>query len=196
MVGKEVINQQQENVGEVTDLLIDFTGRRPTLAIISAGRLLKQEQTFALPLRFLSLTTKDKVMIAVDRLAFEQAPPFSEKAWESAASVGPGSIYRYEDSEPDNTARNARDRNGDSLTPSKQSETNSDRQITQRIRRGLATNSELSFNAKNIKIITVNGQVALRGPVRSEQERTQIVNLASQIAGAENVESQIEIKGK
>jgi osmotically-inducible protein OsmY len=52
----------------------------------------------------------------------------------------------------------------------------------------------LSFTAKNVKIITVNGKVTLRGPVKSEQERATIEAAAKKIAGAGQVENLLELK--
>ena len=64
--------------------------------------------------------------------------------------------------QPDNTATNQRDRSSDTKTSGEQSNTSGDLQITQAIRRGLMKDDNLSNNAKNIKVITANGQVTLR----------------------------------
>ncbi|MBJ7448865.1 MAG: BON domain-containing protein [Parachlamydiales bacterium] len=78
------------------------------------------------------------------------------------------------------------------LTPLDQSEDTADLKITQKIRQALIDDSMLSVNAKNIKIITVNGHVTLRGPVESKQEKQIVVAKARQIAGALNVENFID----
>jgi len=96
----------------------------------------------------------------------------------------------------DNTARNARDREAKTLTPLDQSEKASDLEVTQRIRKALVRDKTLSTNAKNVKIITVDGEVTLRGPVKSETERTKIVARAKRIAGAHKVDDQLEIEAK
>ena len=96
----------------------------------------------------------------------------------------------------DNTARNARDREAKTLTPLDQSEKVSDLEVTQRIRKALVRDKTLSTNAKNVKIITVDGEVTLRGPVKSETERTKIVARAKRIAGAHKVDDQLEIEAK
>jgi hyperosmotically inducible protein len=96
---------------------------------------------------------------------------------------------------PDNTGRNVRDRSGTTLTPGDQSESEADRTLTQRIRQAVVAEEALSTNAKNVKIITSNGVVTLRGPVKSAQEKATIEAKAHQIAGANNVESQLEITG-
>lgn len=75
---------------------------------------------------------------------------------------------------PDNTGRNVRDRGGATLTPGDQSESEADRTLTQQIRKAVVADDSLSTMAKNIKIITVDGIVTLRGPVQSPQEREAI----------------------
>jgi osmotically-inducible protein OsmY len=94
---------------------------------------------------------------------------------------------------PDNTGRNVRDRGGATLTPGDQSETEADRTLTQRIRQAVVADDALSITAKNIKIITVDGVVTLRGPVKTMEEKSTIEAKAEQIAGADKVKSQLEL---
>ena len=96
---------------------------------------------------------------------------------------------------PDNTGRNVRDRGGTTLTPGDQAENKADLTLTQRIRKAIMADKALSTTAKNIKIITVNGLVTLRGPVNNPQEREKIVAKAQDVAGVDKVENQLEIKG-
>ena len=74
-----------------------------------------------------------------------------------------------------------------------QSENEADRTLTQRIRQAVVDDDSLSTNAKNVKIISQNGSVTLRGPVKNEEERKKIVAKAQQIAGEKNVNNQLEI---
>jgi osmotically-inducible protein OsmY len=97
---------------------------------------------------------------------------------------------------PDNTGRNVRDRSGATLTPGDQSESEADRTLTQRIRQAVVADEALSTTAKNVKIITINGVVTLRGPVKNPQEKVMVEAKARQIAGAEKVDSQLEIIGQ
>ena len=94
---------------------------------------------------------------------------------------------------PDNSGRNERDRNDATKTPGDQSESEADRTISQNIRKAVTADDSLSTNGKNVKIITVDGVVTLRGPVKSEAEKTKIESKAKQIAGVKNVENQLEI---
>jgi len=96
---------------------------------------------------------------------------------------------------PDNTGRNVRDRGGDTLTPGDQSESQADRTLTQEIRQAVVADKSLSTTAKNIKIITNNGVVTLRGPVKDSHEKEKIEAKAQQIAGTHNIDNQLEVKG-
>ena len=96
---------------------------------------------------------------------------------------------------PDNTAINERDRSGETETSGDQSNGSADLKITQAIRQALVKDSELSMTAKNVKIITNNGQVTLRGPVKNEQEKARIDQLAKSAAGKPKIDDQLDVKG-
>jgi len=96
---------------------------------------------------------------------------------------------------PDNTARNERDRGGDTKTPGDQAENDADRTITQNVRRAITSDDRLSTYAQNIKIITADGTVTLRGPVRNENEKKEIEAKAKQVAGVKRVDNQLEVTG-
>lgn len=93
----------------------------------------------------------------------------------------------------DNTGRNVRDRNAQAMTPGDQSESEADRTITQKIRQAIVDDNSLSTNAKNVKIITVNGVVTLRGPVNTDKERNDIAQKIRAISGVKNVDNQLEV---
>lgn len=96
--------------------------------------------------------------------------------------------------EADNTAKNQRDRSGHTKTSGDQSNTSADLQITQAVRRGLMKDNNISSNAKNIKIITANGQVTLRGPVDTAQEKTKVEQIAKSAATKARIVNQLEVK--
>jgi hyperosmotically inducible periplasmic protein len=95
---------------------------------------------------------------------------------------------------PDNTAINERDRSRETQTSGDQSNSSADLKITQAIRQALMKDSELSTTAKNIKIITNNGQVTLRGPVKNAQEKAKIDQLARSAAGGAKIDDQLDVK--
>ena len=94
----------------------------------------------------------------------------------------------------DNTATNERDRSGETQTSGDQSNSSSDLKITQAIRQALMKDGDLSMTAKNIKIVTANGQVTLRGPVKNAQEKSKIDQLARSAAGGATIENQLDVK--
>ena len=95
--------------------------------------------------------------------------------------------------EADNTGRNVRDRDDATKTPADQSENEQDRKISQELRKAVTSDDTLSTNAQNVKIITQDGKVTLRGPVKNQKEKADIEAKAKQIAGVKNVDNQLEI---
>lgn len=92
----------------------------------------------------------------------------------------------------DNTGRNVRDRDDAAVTAGDQSNSDRDVDLTQKIRRGITSDDDMSMQARNVKVISQNGAVTLRGPVESEQEKASIESLARN-AGATRIDNQIEI---
>jgi hyperosmotically inducible protein len=82
------------------------------------------------------------------------------------------------------------------LTATDQSEKETDIKLTQEIRRALVSNSNLSFSSKNVKIITRDGRVTLRGSVPNQRELHLIEDSAKQVAGPGSVDNQLEIETK
>src|SRR5205823_13569569 len=98
-----------------------------------------------------------------------------------------------EKAKPDNTATNDRDRSGKTNTSGDQSNSSADLKITQAVRRALMKDSELSSTAKNIKVITANGQVTLRGPVNNAQEKAKIDQIARSAASGAQIVDQLDV---
>ena len=94
----------------------------------------------------------------------------------------------------DNSKVNERDRSKNEPTADQQKDNRSDRDITQQIRRSIWKDKSLSTYTHNVKIIAQNGMVTLKGPVRSEEEKRAVEAKANEVAGAEKVTSQLEVK--
>jgi osmotically-inducible protein OsmY len=94
---------------------------------------------------------------------------------------------------PDNTKVNTRDRAKGAVTADQQKENAADRLLTQKIRRAVMDDKSLSTYAHNVKIVTIGGQVTLKGPVRSEEEKTSIEAKATELAGAGKVSNQMSV---
>jgi hyperosmotically inducible protein len=96
----------------------------------------------------------------------------------------------------DNTAKNERDQRSPEPTPGDQAENAVDRTITQQVRQGVVKGDDISMTGKNVKIITVDGVVTLRGPVATAKEKSDIATLAKQVEGVKRVDNQLEIATK
>lgn len=96
----------------------------------------------------------------------------------------------------DNSGRNVRDRSEAALTPGDQSGSPQDIAITRKIRQAVVADPDLSVNAQNIKIITINGVVTLRGPVENAAERQNIAATAKKVTGVTRVDNQLELTGE
>lgn len=95
---------------------------------------------------------------------------------------------------PDNSEINQRDRGASAITPGMQGDDPADVETTRKIRKEITEDDSLSTTAKNVKIITQEGKVTLRGPVNSPDEKEKIARKAEQIAGAGKVENELEVK--
>ncbi len=94
---------------------------------------------------------------------------------------------------PDNTARNARDRQPTAKTADQQSNSTADVDTTRKIRQAIVADKALSTNAHNVKVITRGGKVTLKGPVKTDEEKHAVEVKAAEIAGAANVTSQVSV---
>jgi hyperosmotically inducible protein len=94
---------------------------------------------------------------------------------------------------PDNSATNKGDRNGEAVTAGKQKNNTSDLETSRQIRRAIVADKSLSTYAHNIKIITQQGKVTLRGPVRTEAEKETVQAKATEVAGPGNVTNAVTV---
>ena len=94
----------------------------------------------------------------------------------------------------DNTAINKRDQAQDSVTAMDQGNSPQDLEMTRKIRSEVMSARELGTLARNVKIITMNGKVILRGPVASQAEKDLIGAIAGRAAGSSSVSNELEIQ--
>jgi hyperosmotically inducible periplasmic protein len=90
---------------------------------------------------------------------------------------------------PDNSKANKRN----SPTADQQKMNPTDRDLAKRIRAAIVGDKSLSTYAHNVKIVAQDGKVTLKGPVRSEEEKSAIEAKATEVAGAGNVVNQLEV---
>jgi sporulation protein YlmC with PRC-barrel domain len=209
VIGMAVKNLQDEKLGKVDNLMVDIASGRIVQVIISSGGFLGlgDELSAVPPAAFRFNAERDEVRLDVTKDALAKAPHFKGTDWSTIDSpVYVDSVYRAYRVEPyfstntmhdaDNTSRNVRDRNDNTLTPLDQGSSDADVDLTRRIRKDILARDGLSANARNIKIITVNGRVTLRGPVSTEEEKRLIGDIATGAARAGSVDNQIEVERK
>jgi hyperosmotically inducible periplasmic protein len=109
-------------------------------------------------------------------------------------SASPALASQSSAQQPDNTVNNKQESAPGSPTADQQKESAADRDLTRKIRRSLTEDKSLSMYAHNIKIIAHDGDVTLKGPVKSEDERAAIEAKATSIAGTGKVQNQLTVK--
>jgi len=98
--------------------------------------------------------------------------------------------------QPDNTGVNRRDRAAGASTADQGKNNASDLDLMKKIRKSIMDDKSLSSYAHNVKVISQNGQVTLKGVVRSDDEKHSVEQKAVDVAGAGNVTNQLTIKPK
>lgn len=113
-----------------------------------------------------------------------------------AGAFGYASLANAQDAQqpaPDNSKTNQRDRDKAAATADKQKMSPEDRELTRKIRKAVTGDKSLSTYAHNVKIITQDGKVTLKGPVRSGEEQTAVLAKAKEIAGEGNVTDEMDV---
>jgi osmotically-inducible protein OsmY len=111
-----------------------------------------------------------------------------------AADYGADDSRKTGDYDADNSGRNARDRNDETVTPADQGGTAADRDVTAKVRKAIVDDDNLSTDAHNVKVVTQNGVVTLRGPVESASEKSTIAAKAKKVGGVKRVDNKLEIE--
>ncbi len=206
LMGMPVKNLREEKLGDVANLLVDLSAGRVVSVIVSSGGFLGMgDELSAVPPTALRYTSdRDGLQLDASKEMLANAPHFRPDQWPDFTQPAyAGEVYRAYKVEPyfttnqtteaDNTARNVRDRNDRTLTPLDQGNSQADVDTTAQIRKGIAAGKDMSVNARNVKIITNKGQVTLRGPVNTAEEKRLIGVIANDIAQVENVDNQLEV---
>ena len=202
-----VKNLQDEKLGKVENLIVDLPAGRVVTVIVSSGGFLGiGDELSVIPptaLRFNS--ERDTLQLDVSKEALSNAPHFKANQWPDIGqpSYADG-VYRAYRVEPyfttnavtaaGKTVRNVRDSAGKTLSTLDQGNSTADRDRTAEIRKEIVAGKGMSVNARNVKIITIDGQVTLRGPVNTEEEKRLIGEIADRITQTKNVNNQLEVK--
>ena len=122
--------------------------------------------------------------------------------WLAFLPLGCGALLSAQDSagqnapSSDNTKMHQRDRNPSEPTADQQQNNRSDLEITRQVRKAIEADKSFSTYAHNVKVITQNGKVTLKGPVRSEDEKRAVEAKAVEVAGEGKVNSELTVKPK
>jgi sporulation protein YlmC with PRC-barrel domain len=204
VLGLNVKNAGDETIGEVKDLVLDMKSGDVLAVVISSGGFLGMADTLsAVPvsvLRYDAATKAFKTKLTKEQLG--KAPQFKSSAWpDYDDATNTAALRTYRDSiggdvtAPDNTAQNEKPSNKDVMIPTDQGSSDKDVQITTDIRAGIMA-TDLSFNAKNIKIITKDENVVLKGVVENHAEHESILAIARNHANSGKISDQLEMKSK
>jgi hyperosmotically inducible periplasmic protein len=107
----------------------------------------------------------------------------------SNAQSGDGQV------KPDNTKVNRRDQDPGAATADQQKMNPADRALTAKIRKSVMADKGLSTYAHNVKIVSQDGTVTIKGPVHSDDEVTSIMAKATEATGSpDKVINQMSLK--
>jgi osmotically-inducible protein OsmY/sporulation protein YlmC with PRC-barrel domain len=206
LIGTPVRNLQDEKIGNAENLVVDLPAGRVVEVIVASGGFLGMgdELSAIPPQSFRSGPEPETLVLDTTKEALSSAPHFKSSDWRDVNNPEyVGKVYQSYNVNPyfdtnavDNTAQNVRDRNDASMTPLNQGTSQADLDITRQIRKAIMDADGLSVDARNVKIITLDGRVTLRGPVKSEEEKQRIADIAARVASPANVDNQLQVENE
>lgn len=207
LLGVTVKNVQKEKLGKVENVMMDLSAGRVVAVILkSGGSFGVGEALCAVPPAAFQFNSEQKYLqldASIEELG--NSPHFKAKEWPSFGNpTYVGGVYRAYRVEPyfttdgttevDGTARFIRDRDVPTPTAMDQGDSKADVATTAQIRKGIDAEKGISASARNVKVATNKGQVTLRGPVTTAEEKRIIGEIASRVAPSQNVDNQLEVK--
>ncbi len=198
VIGTDVKNTANEKVGDIEDFLIDPKTGKVTSVIVSTGGFLGMADTLSsLPVSAFRYDAESKsFQITLSKEEITASEKFTTSEWTADAAGGlkeARNAIGGDVTQPDNSAKNERDMSRRTATPEDQGNGAGDLKLTKDIRSAVIA-SDLSFNAKNIKIISNGGHVVLRGVVQTDVEHQSILKIAREAAGSAPITDQLEVK--
>lgn len=221
LIGSTVRNMQSDRLGRVSDLIVDVPAGRVVEVVVGTGGFLgvRDQYSAVPPQSFRPGAERDTVMLDTTKEALAKSPHFMSSQWGQASNeqyvlqvysaynvtpyfndtgfnatgedTGHGA-YHLEHPGANNTAQNPPP--ASTLTPLNQGTSESDIDTTRQIRREVMEAPGLSVDARNCKIITLDGKVTLRGTVDTEDEKTIIGNIAATVVSRANVNNQLMVQ--
>jgi len=207
VIGTPVKNLQDEKLGKVENLMVDLSGGRIVAVVISSGGFIGiGDELSAVPPAALQFNTeRDTLQLGASKETLAASPHFKANQWPDFSQPSYASdVYSAYKIEPyfatdatndvDNTRINVRDRQDQTLTPLNQGSSKADVATTAQIRKEIVAEKTMSVNAQNVKIITIDGQVTLRGPVNTTEEKRRIGEIANRSTHSGDVDNQLEVQ--
>lgn len=201
LMGTPVRNLQDQKLGKVENFMVDLSSGRIIAVIISSGAFMGMDGELSAvpPTAFRFNSEHDTLQLDASREMLSNAPHFKADQWpdfrQPGYAMGVYDAYKVEpyftadmNAGPDNTARYDR-----TLTPLDQGNNQADLDTTAQIRKDILADDGMSVNAKNVKIITRDGRVTLRGVVNSDEEKHTIGEIANHVAHSGNVDNQLAV---
>jgi sporulation protein YlmC with PRC-barrel domain len=211
LMGAPVKNLQDQKLGKVENFVVDLPSGRIVAVIISSGGFLGMgDELSAVPPTAMRFNAEhDALQLDASKELLANSPHFKPSQWPDLSQPAyVNGVYRAYRVEPyfdesastttgmtdaDNTRRNVRDHDNRTMTPLDQGNSQADLNTTAQIRKEIISDKRMSVNARNVKVITKNGQVTLRGPVSTAEEKRLIEEIANRIARTENVDNQLDV---
>jgi hyperosmotically inducible protein len=207
LIGMPVKNLQEEKLGKIDNFIVALPSGRIVAVIISSGAFITMnDQLSAVPSTLFKLNDQHNTLqLNVSKDSLSNSPRFKSDQWPDFNQTNyTSSFYGAYNAKSyfktnmnlaaDNTGRNVRDRDNAGLTPLNQGNSQRDIDITAQIRKAVVADKNMSVNAMNVKIITTNGHVTLRGPVNAAEEKQRIGEIAGQVAQSANVDNELDVQ--
>lgn len=196
IIGMTVKNRQEQKLGDVKEMVVDWQSGRISYLVLSVGGFLGLgDKLIAVAPSSLQASTDGRVLILdATRESLKAAKSFEAAQWPETRKSEPvlyGGISGKRISEAAGTGKVSRK---DAPTASDQSDDRDDVETTKRIRQALIANKSLSIRARNVKVITREGTVTVRGAVQNESEHQAVLSAAWHGAGPDRVDDQLDIK--
>ena len=213
LLGMNVDNYQDDTIGEIHDLILNSRLDRVNAVVVASGGFLGiGDELSVLPVGAVS-TTKDAVLVNATKETLEKSPRFTADRWPEnmndpgyLVDVYSPYVYRSDtktdvdvnasadNANPDRPRTNdAEDNTTTRKTAQDQSNNLGDVSVSTNIRQRLVADEDLSFTAKNIRVITTEGKVTLAGQVGSQEELDRILEIARDEAGPDMVTNRITV---
>jgi hyperosmotically inducible periplasmic protein len=185
LIGRDLHDAQANKIGTIDDLIVSRDGDA-VMAVVSFGGFLNVgAKQVTIPHQDLRVSENGKqIFYNTSKEELKGLSPFTFAKDNRADTT---------QKRADNSAHNNKERAGDTLTPFDQSNAKGDVAITRAIRKALGDDDTLGTNAQNVKVITVDGRVTLRGAVASADQQARIVAIAGQAVGPAHVQSELEV---